>query len=86
MDAVASKRARRLSWSVLPKTGHAMPSASSRARLRWASKKRTFRRRWPVYLVTIILCITAVALAIIIVNNVDEPAKTPPTPIPKAIR
>ena len=63
-----------------------MPTTSSRARVRWASKKRTFRRRWPVYLVMLILGVTTVALAIIIMNNVEEAAKTPPTPVPQAIR
>ncbi len=64
-----------------------MPTATSnRARVRWASKKRKFRRRWPVYLVMLILCVTTVAIGIIVMNNVDEPAKTPPTPVPKAIR
>jgi peptidoglycan/LPS O-acetylase OafA/YrhL len=63
-----------------------MPSSRNSARVRWASKKRRFRRRWPVYLVMLILCVTTVAIGIIIASNVDEPAKAAPTPIPKAIR
>jgi peptidoglycan/LPS O-acetylase OafA/YrhL len=64
-----------------------MPSTSNRARLRWASKKRRFSRRWPLYLVVIILAITTMALGVIIENNIDEPpAKAKPTPLPKVIR
>jgi predicted PurR-regulated permease PerM len=61
-------------------------TSSNRARVRWASKRRKFRRRWPVYLVMLIVCVTTVAIGIIIASNVDEPAKAAPTPIPRAIR
>jgi len=39
--------------------------------MRWTSNSRTFRRRWPVYLVMLLLCVTSAAIAIIVVNNLD---------------
>jgi hypothetical protein len=63
-----------------------MHAARPRPRLRWASKKRAFRRRWPVYLTLVIICVTTVALAILIASDIDQPSKTPPTPVPQAIR
>lgn len=64
-----------------------MPNANSRSRVRWRSSKRSFRRRWPVYLVILVFCVTSVAIAIIVANNLEEgPKKAPATPIPKAIR
>ena len=67
-------------------TGHRVSKGGNRATVRWASKKWKFRRRWPVYLVLIILSVTIVALGVIVMNNFDESAKTPETPIPRAIR
>lgn len=65
-----------------------MPDTRSRARVRWASRKRSLRRRWKLYLIMILAIVTSAAIVVIIINNVDEPdnGKTPATPVPKAIR
>jgi hypothetical protein len=48
-----------------------MAHVCSRAPLHWISRSRTFRRRWPVYLVMLLLCVTSAAIAILVVNNLD---------------
>ncbi len=65
-----------------------MPETRSRARVRWASRKRSLRRRWKLYLIMILAIVTSAAIVVIIINNVDEPdnGKKPATPVPKAIR
>ncbi|MEO8881486.1 MAG: hypothetical protein ABI446_13915 [Gemmatimonadaceae bacterium] len=65
-----------------------MPHSSSLARVRWASRKRSLRRRWKLYLIVILAAITTAALVVIIMNNIDEPdnGKKPAAPVPTAIR
>lgn len=65
-----------------------MPPTRSRARARWASRKRSLRRRWKLYLVMILAIVTSAAIVVIIIHNVDEPdnGRKPATPVPKAIR
>ena len=66
-----------------------MPNKRSRARRRWLSKKYSLRRRWPVYLAMMLICITSVAVVILIMSDIDAPAR-PKGPqkagIPRAIR
>jgi hypothetical protein len=54
------------------------------------SKKRSFRRRWPVYLSMALICVTSAAVAILIMmSDTDAPsrARAPQqTNVPKAIR
>ena len=53
------------------------------------SKKRSFRRRWPVYLAMTLICVTSVAVVILIMGDIDAPsrARTPQkSNVPKAIR
>ena len=66
-----------------------MPNKRSRALRRWMSKKYSFRRRWPVYLVMMLICVTGVAVVILVMGDIDAPAqaKTPQkNTIPRAIR
>ena len=66
-----------------------MPNKRSRALRRWMSKKYSFRRRWPVYLVMMLICVTSIAVVILILGDIDAPAqaRTPQkSGIPKAIR
>jgi hypothetical protein len=54
------------------------------------SRKRSFRRRWPVYLSMALICVTSAAVAILIMmSDVDAPSQTKApqqTNMPKAIR
>ena len=65
-----------------------MSDTRSRARVRWASRKRSLRRRWKLYLILILAIVTSAAIVVIIINNVDEPdnGKKAATPVPTAIR
>jgi hypothetical protein len=66
-----------------------MPNKRSRALRRWMSKKRSFRRRWPVYLAMTLICVTSVAVVILIMGDIDAPSRaTAPqkSNVPKAIR
>ncbi len=53
-----------------------MPNKRSRVLRRWMSKKRSFRRRWPVYLAMTIICVTSVAVAILIMDDIEAPSRT----------
>ena len=53
-----------------------MSNKRSRALRRWMSKKRTFRRRWPVYLAMVLICITSVAVIVLIMSDIDAPSRT----------
>ena len=66
-----------------------MPNKRSRALRRWMSKKHSFRRRWPVYLAMTLICVTSVAVLILIMGDIDAPSRTKApkaTAIPTAIR
>lgn len=67
-----------------------MPSSRSRAKRRWISRKRSFRRRWPVYLIMLLFCATAVAILVLVAIDIDSPARPAQaqqgTTVPAAIR
>ena len=67
-----------------------MPNKRSRAMRRWMSKKYSFRRRWPVYLAMTLICVTSIAVAVLIMGDIDAPARASArqqkTNVPKAIR
>jgi hypothetical protein len=66
-----------------------MPNKRSRAMRRWMSKKRSFRRRWPVYLVMTLICVTSIAVVVLIMGDIDAPARSrapQKVNIPRAIR
>jgi hypothetical protein len=64
-----------------------MPKSRRRgSRRRWISKRYSLRRRWPSYLILLILCATSVAILVLSVNygdssehhaQVQPPAATP---------
>jgi hypothetical protein len=66
-----------------------MPNKRSRALRRWMSRKRSFRRRWPVYLAMTLICVTSVAIVILIMGDIATPPSTKASQkstVPKAIR
>jgi hypothetical protein len=67
-----------------------MPNKRSRALRRWMSRKRSFRRRWPVYLSMALICVTSAAVVILIMmSDIDAPSQTKApqqTNVPRAIR
>ena len=40
------------------------------------SKKRTFSRRWPVYLTMVLICITSVAVLFLVMSDISAPSRT----------
>jgi len=66
-----------------------MPNKRSRALRRWMSKKHSFRQRWPFYLAMMLICVTSVAVVVLIMSGDEAPsrARTPaPATVPASIR
>jgi hypothetical protein len=67
-----------------------MPNSRSRARRRWISQKRSLRRRWPVYLILLLFCITSLAIVVLVLSDIDSPPGRAQAqqraPVPAAIR
>ncbi|MDB4909311.1 MAG: hypothetical protein JWO39_134 [Gemmatimonadetes bacterium] len=67
-----------------------MPNSRSRARRRWISRKRSFRRRWPVYVMLLIFCATALAIVVLVLIDIETPPRAAQAqqrrPVPAAIR
>ena len=57
---------------------------------RWMSKKRSFRRRWPVYLAMTLICVTGVAFVVLVMGDIDAPRARHDaeagTSVPRAMR
>jgi peptidoglycan/LPS O-acetylase OafA/YrhL len=65
-----------------------MPNSRSQARRRWISKKRSLRRRWPVYVMMLLFCATAAAILVLVfIETPARPARAQQrAPVPSAIR
>ncbi len=50
-----------------------MPKSRSRNNRRWISKKYSLRRRWPQYVMLLILCATSIAILVLTFNYGDTP-------------
>ena len=67
-----------------------MPKSRSRINRRWISKKYSLRRRWPQYVMLLILCATSVAILVLTLDYGDtaghhaqsQPRALAPTAIP----
>jgi len=54
-----------------------MPSHSSRSIVHW---QRKWRRRWPVYVMLLLFCVTCVAVAFLVLNGNDSPIESASLP------
>jgi hypothetical protein len=67
-----------------------MPNSRSRAKRRWVSRKRSLRRRWPVYVMLLLFFATAFAIAVLVLIDIETPARRVQaqqrTSVPAAIR
>ena len=52
-----------------------MPPHRSSARRRWISRKHSLRRRWPVYVMMLLFCLTAAAVVILVLTDIETPAR-----------
>jgi hypothetical protein len=90
MDAVAFAAAASCIWENLLFRGPSMPSSRSSARRRWISRKYSWRRRWPVYVMMLLFCLTAAAVVVLVFTDIDSPVRSVQsqqrTPIPAVIR
>jgi hypothetical protein len=72
-----------------------MPDSQSRSTRthsgqHWISKKYSLRRRWPAYVMLLILCATSIAILVLTVQNGSSPGQDTQAPTrsgtPAAIR
>ena len=65
-----------------------MPRSQSRADRHWISRNHSLRRRWPVYLMLLLLGIACIALVVLVFDGIDNPERSQgqSAPVPAAIR
>jgi len=67
-----------------------MPTSRSYARRHWVSKRRSLRRRLPMFVTVLLCCLTGVAILLLVVDQFNSPASASQsqqrTPVPAAIR
>jgi hypothetical protein len=52
-----------------------MATSRHQSRRRWISRKRSLRRRWPLYLMLLLLCITGMAILLLMLTQFDAPMR-----------